>query len=516
VQSSVAFDGTYAVEIYVDESNSYVYISQSNVAVVGEEYTLSFWVKADAACTLTFESFINQSKTVSVTTEWKKYTTTHVAEGTILRIKRSGATGITIWIDKVRLEATPVKYAVVTGSLSQDILSPDPDFTKSGFGNVKAAIVISCNAYVGSNPTLNSNINVGFWDGTTQVCCATGEQDNQTTTDCGRILDATKILRHFYSTTDYYTQYSISNITDGVRITLTEDNTGASRYATVILIGGADVEAEVDTFDAATDTDVTSLSFRPDLLLCSGAGFPVSTDIQTFMIWCIGAAIFRPSVIQRCLHAFSRVSVTTSETSSRLTDNHLTGQLTNGGVLTWASVFNSFNAGGFKLTTAGTTGGDDYATLALKVPGINFDIHTLTIPGSTGNQVVTGVGFKPALLLIGMCNGSAIDTTTEGMATSIGASDGTTTAAHATSSQNGLTTTNTTSAYSDSNIVYLPTEAGSSRSEASLVSFDDDGYTLNWTNVTGAGKVGFVIAFQDPNDCKKFVGTSGGKIYFKQ
>ena len=57
-------------------SNPFVF---SNITSAGNRYTLTIWVKADAACKM-----VAAGTTIAVTTEWKKHIITYTAEGTSL------------------------------------------------------------------------------------------------------------------------------------------------------------------------------------------------------------------------------------------------------------------------------------------------------------------------------------------------------------------------------------------------------------------------------------------------
>lgn len=117
-----------------------------------------------------------------------------------------------------------------------------------------------------------------------------------------------------------------------------------------------------------------------------------------------------------------------------------------------------------------------------------FATGTITVPGSTGNQAITGVGFQPTgILLWGSSDG-----TTNNSKFAHGGSDG----------------TNQWGAYiyvedsgagigfdqSSTKIFYLKDQAGTAILDGAFVSFDADGVTINWSTVS-ANHVIYYSAF---------------------
>jgi hypothetical protein len=117
-----------------------------------------------------------------------------------------------------------------------------------------------------------------------------------------------------------------------------------------------------------------------------------------------------------------------------------------------------------------------------------YKVGTFTSSASTGNQSVTGLGFKPRFVQFSLLVGGAghtaysasgaMDSNGNQWATSAQSSDATDGGVHATVSiTNGC-------------IKIYPT------SQASYVSMDSDGFTINWNDVAfGATPIGY-IAFE--------------------
>lgn len=108
-------------------------------------------------------------------------------------------------------------------------------------------------------------------------------------------------------------------------------------------------------------------------------------------------------------------------------------------------------------------------------------------PTSTGTQSITGLGFKPGLIIFfaGLRNNDTVNPGGNDRAGSmmIGATDGTTTLSLCVHIEDGAATTNTGSAMSNGTLGVLEDDGASYRIEASVDSLDSDGFTLDWTTV---------------------------------
>src|SRR5687768_881880 len=119
------------------------------------------------------------------------------------------------------------------------------DFTSTGFGTPTAAIIIFCNANATNNPQDSGIIGVGFWDATNQRTVSVRCNDNGATATTARTSDDALAIR-IEGTDGTNNDYTVANTTDGIRLTMTVDNTSLARFATVILLKG--VSAQVGTF----------------------------------------------------------------------------------------------------------------------------------------------------------------------------------------------------------------------------------------------------------------------------
>ena len=150
----------------------------------------------------------------------------------------------------------------------------------------------------------------------------------------------------------------------------------------------------------------------------------------------------------------------------------------------------SFDVDGFTVTFAALAGSaNDYNYLAIGGSGVSVKIGTATWPTATGNQAVTGVGFEPDLLLLS-AGGEFIGAetaTTPGLAWSLGWVDESGNQAvscfhEAAGSPNGAHRYQR----GDKCVAILDSTTGAVAGEAEFVSFDADGFTVNWTDAHSA------------------------------
>lgn len=130
--------------------------------------------------------------------------------------------------------------------------------------------------------------------------------------------------------------------------------------------------------------------------------------------------------------------------------------------------------------------------------GRKVRLEDLTTPTSTGDQVISGIGFKPgAVLLFFFDAATAYNTVGLNACTGFGLSmltEGTQRTQNW-SLDSDAATTIAKSYRSAKAIKFYDAIAAAVTLEASLVSFDDDGMTLNWTTVKGGAACKMVALF---------------------
>jgi len=240
---------------------------------------------------------------------------------------------------------------------------------------------------------------------------------------------------------------------------------------------------------------VTGVGFQPKALILFGTQ---NNGLNTFMVTHFGAAI-SPSV-QRSIIDYGNHGASAGDNAVGNATTIYHRRNFAGGVASPVGSLVSFDADGFTINwDFGVTawvasymafGGADLT---------NVDLRTVTVPGATGSQAVTGLGFQPdALIAFGVSHTSATGgRDTDPLSSFIGMTDGTTQAVNCAAGDEGADPTNTLSVQDTGRLVLTINAAGtpSVHNEASLTSLDADGYTFNWITRT-ASDVFFVLAFK--------------------
>lgn len=393
-----------------------------------------------------------------------------------------------------------MNIAVVRGGLGYDAGTTNLDLTVAGFGTVKAAILISCYSTTTSNPSTSAeSLSIGVWDGTNMRCVGGSIQNGVATSNTDRIGHESRILYFTnFSASAFIATYSISNITDGIRVSLVNDATGGSRYVTAILFTGSDVESAVGSITPATSSgnsvNVTSLSFEPNLIFVITAADIVR--VTTHKLFGLGIAANKSSIINRGILLSDSDALSTTRNAVYLGSNICTGQayLDN---LDWSGNISNFLSNGFTLYTAsGSTGGDVCFYLALKVPVDLFDIIDLETPTTIGTQKIN-LGFLPTCLMSIFANPTALDTISQGISYSIGISNGFINDSYAGYSVDNRSTASLAASHYTSNFINLYNETnGSALVIGDIIGAVVDGYIVNYTQVDSSNaRKGFLLAF---------------------
>lgn len=402
--------------------------------------------------------------------------------------------------------------AVVSGTLSA-AAAGTADFTSSGFGTPAAAIILCSNANTTSNPDTSGILSAGVWDGTNVRAAAFRSMDGSATSRAYRHSSDSEavIIGNASSATssDRWADYTISNITDGIRLTLDTDNTALSRHCVVILLAG--VSAKVDDFqvNSSVDTAATSpsIGFAPTALvaLSIGNGNAAPDADADHCIWSIGVA--EKSADAQFATLFSSVNnVGTTVVSSYVASDRITGQLHNNS-LSWAGEVTSWGADTFDITTRTGGGGADLVMFLALGGDASVQVGQLTTLTSTGNDAVS-TSIAPDAVMIAATLADTLDNVesaaNEGECVSIGAAEGTTEYAFSVVDGDNLGTTNNQSKYTAGNIIDVDYESSGFNDliDASVDSMNASNFTLNYSAVAGSARYGWWMAF----------GNTGGSI----
>lgn len=388
--------------------------------------------------------------------------------------------------------------AVVRRTLTAT-LSGTTDFTSSGFGTPSAAIVIMCRAGSGFNPIENSEtgISVGFWDGTNQRCVAISANDGLSTTEASRktFTDriAAQINSDYLDSTDS-ASFSCSAVTDGIRLTMSNDNTGVQHFCTVVLIKGVSASAFTLTPNSTQDGTQASpsLGFEPGIVFFASTG-DVSGGRSPSAVISLG--IDSSSLIRRCVSFTATNGVSTSDQHMLLSESRSAAQITSS--VNWGLEVTTWGSDGFTATTRdGGSGGDDVYCLALGGADLSAVIGTVTTPASTGNNDIATTGIDPEAVMIAMTSSPGTSVISDGDAEGLcfGLADGSGQFSHTWNSDDGVSTSNVRASASDSKIMDLDLGGGSALADATA-SLGTEKFTLNYSAVPATARKGFFVAF---------------------
>ena len=140
-------------------------------------------------------------------------------------------------------------FRVATGTLSASG-SGTADFTVSGFGTVAGAIVYINSSTAAANPQTSPSpgwLSTGYYDGTNQIARVFAGADNVTTTDTWKYSWSDKIGGYTNNAGTVQAAYSISKITDGVRITT--DTTDSTAYNCMVILIPANGVSGIKAFN---------------------------------------------------------------------------------------------------------------------------------------------------------------------------------------------------------------------------------------------------------------------------
>jgi hypothetical protein len=390
---------------------------------------------------------------------------------------------------------------IVSGELSADA-SGTTDFTSSGFGSPDAAIIFSCAANSGANPRDDLGLGIAFWDGTNTYGTDQWRDDNVTPTAGAYRHSRSGYVSASEAADANPTLYTVSSITDGIRLTNSTDNTVIARRCTVLLLKGlVNKAARTDAY-SSNSIHVTTLGFAADVLfvLQVGSGNADTNSAGVNLSFGIVHKNSSGDLTQKCV-AFSDSSGSTSAVNSSIWDT-VAGRnyINDGSGSNRTHTASDLDADGYTFTLSGTTLAHRIFVLALELDDPdNFYVGVKDSATSTGATAYTGFGIEPIAAGILSVLGTGVDstsTTPEG-ALSIGLTDGVDETAIVVWTEDNLSTSNAGSRYDGSNVLNLRYDDDTVEAVAALDSFDSDGLTLNYSDASSAARKLLVFAFGD-------------------
>jgi hypothetical protein len=379
------------------------------------------------------------------------------------------------------------------------------DITASNLDGLipEAALVIMTNALTDGTPATHAIFCYGAatHPGYQWATCATSESAVGTT-DVSRIgKDGSLIVRLDPGSTAIADEAEFfAFISEGIRIDWT--NAPASAYLiTVVFFAGEDVSKLAHIFEPSNSlngtVDVQTPLFEPDVLLTECPGTSFSGTGGSAHAVSLGASINDGSDTQSFWTWTALHGVPESQQLALITELYATGQKSTTGVI-WGGEIDDYDEFGYScISRIAGGGGDEVGCLALAFNNqSNFYLDTVDTPTSTGNQAYTGMGFTPQAAIIGVTHMPLLDTDyADGNAGSlgIGVLDENNQYCNSNQDEDAADPTDTQS-LSDNVAVNLPNDDASAGHIASLVSFDTDGLTLNFTTTEGTAVKYWLLA----------------------
>lgn len=378
------------------------------------------------------------------------------------------------------------------------------DFTTTALGGLtpKAALFFVTYATADGTAANHMQMAVGATDGTNHWVTVARVRNGVTTGSTTRrgATDAVVWLQRNSSNTIDIEAAFDSFITNGVRINITK-TTAVALLLHVVLFAGSDLSAKVGTFTASsgdlTETTVTT-TFQPDHLFFATMDAAFDDTNVAGALQSLGVA-YRGGSIQQAGYGFYEPhGQTTSDPQGLIQDDRVTMSI-GSGALSREFEVSAFLSDGFKLKLrqGSSSASMDHGYLALNYNGkATGYVGVDASPTSTGDDANTAPGFTPQFLMLLPTTMPALNTIyTDTNVWAQGVSIITSSVAYSVSiaSEDAQTTTDTQS-LSDDVALRLPQGDGTAGLQASLVSFDANGYTLNYSAVLGSARQMAVFA----------------------
>ena len=380
-----------------------------------------------------------------------------------------------------------VEAAVVTGVF--DITnSATQDWTAPDFGDVDCAVVFGGVAGASNNPAAGMTVSIGLWDGTNQQVAGLDIQDDEASGPTpARNAQAAQIYGDgFYGSGHDVT---ISAITDGIRLTTTAAGSTEDKYGSALLLKGVQ-NATQDSVNLGTGTSEISVSlgFKPSLIFAVYTNLTGETSSGTHAQISFGIAHIDSSdtITQRCVAFFEDYFTTTTSISTQLRTDCIAAEAeaaSNASIATITSV----DSDGFGITPSANAGSTLVYYLAVQL-GDPDDawLGTLDAATSTGDDANTSPGFDPTALLVAGSMNTTVNSFDDGGGLFIGLSDSVRSRALNWFAEDAITIGNppvsNAKSLSADQLIQLYTHDGTLDVEATLSSFDTNGWTANYSN----------------------------------
>lgn len=422
-------------------------------------------------------------------------------------------------------------FRVATGTLSASA-SGTADLTVSGFGEIAGAIVYINGSTAASNPNTSPSpgwLSTGFFDGANQIARQIAGDDNVTTTNTYKYSWSDKIGGYTNSSGTVQAVYSITAITDGVRIT-TDTTDGTSYNCMVILIpevGVTGIKAFNQDWSGASpgpggacNVVDTSVGFEADLVFGMCGVNPGPGNVDPSYQWGFGwthnqgGGTIEQHSIGYDANDGRVLPGQSTFTTHWVSDVYGISNATNSASIRYGTKLTNFTQDGFTATkyedasaatllTAAFATAEDQMFLAIQFTG-SPSIKTFheIAPTATGSFAVTDPGFQPdfGMMVMPDHTPTGINNSDTSGPASVGflAFDATTQHTIGHHDRDNVTTTELAN-WSESGLQTY--ELGvTSKFTASFTSFDANGWTWNFSDADATDADNWIALAIGPSD----------------
>lgn len=387
-------------------------------------------------------------------------------------------------------------FSVNVGSFTAPTSTGSQVFAHGLGSTPKALIVYGAKAGSGTGFSTDFIQTIGFTDGTTSYSAGTRSDGGLATSEANRRMSAA-LVTYANDAAGTRAQASFTSW-DATNVTINWTIAPFGQEVNFIALGGTDLtNAKVVQWDfnlvAGGDNSVTGVGFKPDCVINFGIALPGGGSAAGAYLG-LGAMDKDGNQWANSFAAQDGVTANTSRATYTDRAYYLVNQ---GEIENNSFSFKSMDSNGFTVNWKTTNTVGQVASLCLK--GGSYKVGNFTKPtaSQTGNQRIDGVGFKPRGLVFAsnryIGNNFIQPTVHWGMSATSGTA---VSKATAVSDRDNVNPTQTYGYQADKALAGIADNGVNF--DADLSSFNDDGFTLNWTTAVNFDNLGIVyLAFGD-------------------
>lgn len=287
------------------------------------------------------------------------------------------------------------------------------DITTAALGGKTPKAVFVMFSHADADDTVENDLAGGYGFATgasNEFSCSVSSEDNVATSVCDKNNDNTNVIDMIHNGVVEVTANFVEFIADGVKLDFTVVNSDAV-LITYVFFAGDDLSAHAGSINMGTGTtalDQTAPGFEPDLVLFISTSFSTGDGTTTTCHLSFGACANDGVASQGSQIFWSRDADSSSENGGWTDSDDAVGSVTND-AQDWAGRISDFDANGFSITPSANAGSALVFYLALETSTLQTWVGTFAGPSGTGDLAITGVGFTPQWVAIGLSSNTTDD-----------------------------------------------------------------------------------------------------------